>query len=64
MDRGLGKPGQSLDVTQETTHTLSQEFEYIVRRLNDRNDPLTKQLEAEPLDIYEPDFSDITGRDR
>jgi hypothetical protein len=63
LDRGAGRAPQAIDITQETTHTLSDEFEMIVRRLNDKNDPLTKQLDAETIEIFEPDFSDITGRD-
>ena len=58
MDRGLGRAAQSLDVTQETKHTLSEEFESIVRKIQDRKDPEVQALikRSEAIDI---DFDNL-----
>jgi len=54
-DRGLGRAMQSIDITQENRHTLSEEFEFIVRKLKDRKDPEVKALidstRAEEIDF-------------
>ena len=59
-DRGLGRPMQSIDVAQETSHTLSEEFEFIVRKLNDRKDPETKAL----IDSTQAELIDFSVLDR
>ncbi len=58
MDRGLGRAAQSLDVTQETKHTLSEEFETIVRQLQDRKNPEVQALinRSKAIDI---DFDNL-----
>ena len=59
-DRGLGRAMQSIDITQETSHTLSEEFEFIVRKLNDRKDPETKAL----IDSTQAELIDFSVLDR
>ena len=59
MDHGLGKPGQSADVTQETKHSPSDEFKAFVRQLNDpqNNGPqVLNDARARAIDV---DFSDL-----
>lgn len=61
-DRGIGRAPQSIDITQETKHSLSEEFEYFVRRLNDRNDREMQELQdrvAAEDDYLEIDFSEV-----
>ncbi len=58
MDRGLGRAAQSIDVTQETKHTLAEEFETIVRQIQDRKNPDVQALinRSKAIDI---DFDNL-----
>ncbi len=58
LDRGVGRAAQSLDVTTETKHTLSEEFETIVRQIQDRKNPEVQALinRSKAIDI---DFDNL-----
>ena len=64
MNRGLGKPGQSIDVNQTTS--FPEDFESFIRRLNDKNDVAAQRLQIEAAaDVEYVDFEALErgGRD-
>jgi hypothetical protein len=43
LDRGVGKPNQSIDLNQ--THSFSEDFEAFIRRLNDKSDTQAQRIQ-------------------
>lgn len=61
LDRGVGKPNQTVDLNQ--THSFSEEFEGLIRRLNDKSDRNAQALQDREADaVITVDFEELKRR--
>ena len=58
-DNGLGKAPQAIDISQETKHSLSDEFKDFVRQLNDRSNTTLQDYQREKAMEITVDFSEL-----